>query len=317
MITDFKPAAFKVEKVFKGLTAYLIEQGGDYAVLKAETLKHPGTKSRDDGSKRGAWLTTHSGESPQVKKSITIAAEIIAYVTLEQSVAATRPLTSAEVLATTLRLPDATEEDALDFARRCVWYLMPCYKSLMNVDKRPFPSSVLNSLKSQPNAFESLGRVLVCDMFLGNSDRLGKLRREGGGVQTPANAGNIFLTWYPLRFLCIDFLDTQMSEAPYMGTSWQITRSKLDGQMGGEAAIYNFDLLHTGRNKQRDEAAKWALEAVGNAFNPRVTFNSAAGKALRSGMRAGRDRLKAFYDGRIGEDHWPNGLASRFAACGW
>lgn len=328
---DFNPITMKYKKTLKEYAAYLVEQDGQPLVLKAEVTVR-GTTNTGVGQKRGprsahrgAWLQRHEGKSPEVKKSIEIAANIIAYVCEEGSFAAIRTLTGLEVSVVAQKLSAQAQhlrddgETGADNLRAMVWYTMPCFKSFLDLEKRP-PEEIITALREHPETFESLGRILVCDAFLCNADRLGALtKREdeyrpyGPTVQSK----NIFLTWYPLRFFPLDFFDTQLSQAATMGNTWQQAQRDFQGSAVGALLLHNFGLLHTGKTKERDRAAEAAMYWFGRCFTPRIDFGQEAVDAVRAGFREGRERLHSFCTQRILVEKWPSGLKSRFKACGW
>ncbi len=310
-----------VERIFKHNAVYLVSHGMEKAVLKAESLGLLGTS---DSRERIDWVQK-KGASPQVKKTLGIMGKLISYVTKDDTdLGGIKTFDKFETSVITTKIA-AKEEITVDKLAGNVWYLMPVLDNFKPLPEVPRP--VMTDLKFDPRCMRSLGHVLVCDAFMANTDRLGPLGRlEQPGYTEPgiSNAGNIFLTWSrkqdgsaALRFLGIDFADTQLSPAWMFGVDWPTLENQMMQKKGpyAEIVLFNFNWLKKGQEKSRDAAALWAVLALSESIKSQLTQQHV--KELREGMREGRARLESFYKKKINKADWPAGLESRFKACGW
>lgn len=324
LTTDtFNPAACRIERTLKTNAAYLVCQGTEKAVVKGES--GVGTKHREGD---GSWANygrnkredfTNEGATPQMKKSIHIMADVIAYVTGEEGFCA-MPLKFEKARAWVNKIgEDAEMKEYL--LNTNVWYLLPVYKNLADFEillkeRRPdFSPSVKaiqcrQLLMQNPNMFEGLGRILVCDLFFGVVDRF-EAKPSQWNQSAWTNIGNIFLTWFPLRFLGLDFYDTQTNVWGMMlGMPWNTCKRHLD-----QHVLDAFNILKKGNVKQRDQLARIATQKLG--AKTILPVNDKIRKAMRKGIRSGRDRLRAYWKNKINQDKWPRGLPDRFQDLGW
>lgn len=342
----------KIDKTFKAGAVYLVSNGMEKAVLKAEGIDAIGTSTTGT---RVDWVNRMGG-TPEMKKTIMIASKIIDHVTKgDTNLGGVKTFNKAEtaIIAGKVMIKQQYDESyRKKLTEQNVWFLMPLLSDFSGIGYPEFgteenqrdPSSywtrlslkVKNDIKTKPKCMRSLGHVLVCDAFVANTDRFGKLA-ESNYERLPelANANNVFICWDKRHsnpyFLGIDFFDTQnLNEFCYFGVNWPTLEKLLHEQINntddirGEKAekiLFNFQLLKKGNVKLRDEAAVWAGKALARHISrvekAEFTFSTRHVKELREGMREGRDRLESFYKKRMYKAEWPAGLESRFKACGW
>ena len=324
---NFNAANCTIKKTFKELAAYQICQGTDYAVIKGDGGAYFGTK-HVNGTGQGAQYGqqaraqyTNTGNTPQLKKSVRIMADIIGYITQEANFSVTT-LTFQQAKAWCNKLDqkgdqfqDAAHKDNVLHAY--VWFLMPVYNNLADFSclKKSEPLSnkaffIKNYLQKEPAVFEGLGRIIVADLFFGVIDRFAVSPSNWNGCDW-ANIGNIFITWSPIRFLGLDFVDTQTNPWGMMlGIPWATCKEKMK-----KDAVDAFMVLKKGNVKQRNQLAKIAIGKLGEKTH--IKGNDKMVKAFRNGVRTGRNRLHDYYSNRINQTEWSRGLEGRFRALGW
>ena len=327
---------FKVVKELKNMSAYLVKLGLCYSVVKGEYTtvglkRGPGAEVR---TRVLSICNRWGGATPQVKKSVKVISEIFNHVTGDLGGIFTLTTEQTSVWAVKIAKGGYSKDDAGRAGRRdhlyanakCLtWYVMPVYENIIDFFelKKLGPTSmkmkdVKNQLIQQPSIFSQLGRIVAVDCFICNADRFW-YHPERPPAGEWCNLGNLFLTWAvgkPIRFIGLDFFDTQIGASCYFGLKWQDVASKLAESGGnGTYALRHFKSLKKGRSKIRRLMAKALIDALGQEIN--MVPNRLMYEALYEGIEICRTRLVEFYKHRLNYESWPRGLESRFKACGW
>lgn len=313
MLTELDPKRCRLLRELKPNAVYLFEQNNQKCVLK---------------------LDYDRNHTANILGTIRAYALIMAHVTGEERLSEIHPLSlrSKDGLIKNFLLPLRTyntiaERTALErVLNDSVFYIMPYIQELTNID--PFERSedpefqmARSALQYEPKIYRSLGRIIVADAFMGNCDRVGSLLEAS--MQNP---GNYMLTWdsgkfrSTLRFIGLDFLDTQGSKSWDAEKQWAQILEQLSGPGANEKDLKEVKLMAKGKKIARDSAAGNVVGGMIAKFQSyRVSFEipDAARKEIRIGISEGRAKLKEFAAKKMFHADWPSGLASRFEAWGF
>lgn len=245
----------------------------------------------------------------KIKKSFELMAEMYQFVTLE--VGEFRVLSKDEVRR--IRIPPwGHSELALHNpkAPSVMWYLMECFEHLDDLSclrgrderERQKQQRIKPLIETTPALFEDLGKVIVVDLFVGNTDRVVNEDARGWRV---VNMGNIFINTDPAqkraKIIGLDFFEKSSGY-----TSFNVPLRANDQRWPGR-------LLDKGNDKGRDELATQIIEFLKGPEGG-LQLNKDHLAAFKKGMHKGRRRLRDWYSKHKDKVTAFPGLSSRFAA---
>lgn len=337
---NLKIGQLQIIKMLKMNKVFLVRQGNDYAVIKGESIELIGRKKGAAAGIRGMNVNDYwGGDTPQVKKSIEIGSDIISYVTADVGgVYALKTKDGGKhtewvnKLIATPNIPwkNGFHHVEVEIKRmiddKMIWMVMDAYNNLedfsgLGLEKNSILTkkghSVQIVLNRDPTLFNTLGRIVILDYFLGNTDRFwydSSNKMQPGKI---ANLGNIFVTWdvhHAFRFIGVDFFSLD-SGYSFLGVDWAQIHNKEQMGFNHSYAKRHFLLLKRGKTSERKLMGKALINALKQ--ETQLIIGLRAEKAFCEGMHEGRELLKQYYKQEINKPNWPKGLESRFRALGW